>query len=138
MDARKTKLNALLESCKAEFEDCAEDVAERVGIDAEAVVAVDRGEMPLPLDLVPKFAQELRTDPAELLFACLEAYAPETFAAIEPRLEGVMTRQELALILEVRRSTQSPFVVGFTKEQQSAFDAWVNSMRQAQTSARLH
>jgi len=138
MDVGKMRLNELLENSRAELEVRHEDAAARIGVDPTVVLAIVRGEAQLPLELVPRFAQELRADPADLLFACLEAYAPETFAAIEQRLEGVMTRQELSLIKELRRSTQSPFVVGFTKEQQAAFDAWVNSMRQSQTSTRIH
>lgn len=112
------------------------DAASVVGDDAEWLVQALTEDRPLPLERVATAAHATCADPMELFSRCVAEYMPETFAAIEPRLEKALTRDERLLVEHLRRWVGSSYLAGLSESQRSKLNDWLTSLRQAPLSTQ--
>ena len=64
---------------------------------------IKQGRMKLPIDKVGALAKALETDPVYLLWLAMREYMPETLAAIESAINGMMLNPHEREIIEAYR-----------------------------------
>lgn len=106
------------------------EIAAVAGFDKPNVITmIKQGKTKLPLGKVGPMAKALETDATYLLKLCLEEYQPETWKAISPYMDDMLTSDEIRFMRAVRNWAGVNFISAFTKEQQSKLNAFINSMQ---------
>ena len=107
-----------------------EDATATVGDESDWLVRVLERDQPLPLERVAEATRAVCADPMELFSRCIAEYLPNTFAAIEPRLEAALTADELVLVKHLRAWVGSSYLAGLADDQRSKLMEWLRSMRE--------
>lgn len=106
------------------------EIAAVAGFDKPNVITmIKQGKTKLPLGKVGPMAKALEADATYLLKLCLEEYQPETWKAIRPYMDDMLTSDEIRFMRAVRNWAGVNFISAFTKEQQSKLNAFINSMQ---------
>lgn len=83
------------------------DIAQELGFDQPNIISMFKsGKTKLPLRVVPKLAKILKVDPKRMLRLAMLEYQPETLRAVEAVFGGVITKNEKAILDEIRRLSQ--------------------------------
>ncbi|MDP2784726.1 MAG: hypothetical protein Q8O38_09080 [Sulfurimicrobium sp.] len=93
------------------------------------ITMIKQGKTKLPLAKIGVMAKSLETDPTHLLKLCLAEYQPETWAAISPYMEEMLTGDELSLLRSLRTWVGAPYLVALTENQRNKLDGFMNSMK---------
>lgn len=106
------------------------DIAEEAGFDKPNVITmIKQGKTKLPLAKVGAMARALETDPTHLLKLCLSEYQPETWEAVSPYMEEMLTSDEMKFIRAIRNWAGVPFIAAITKEQKSKLQLFISSLQ---------
>lgn len=105
------------------------EIAEEAGFDHPNVITmIKQGRTKLPLGKIGLVAKALEIDPIYLLKLCIEEYQPETWEAIGPLLDEMVTEDELHIVRIIRKTIGAPYLSALNKEQRSRFDDFILSM----------
>lgn len=106
------------------------DIAEEAGFEQPNVITmIKQGKTKLPLAKVGTMAKALEADPVYLLKLCVEEYQPDTWEAISPYMEEMVTADELRIVHAIRKGIGTPYLSAMTNDQQKALNAFVDSMQ---------
>ncbi len=106
------------------------DITEEAGFDKPNVITmIKQGKTKLPLAKVGLLAKALEVDSTYLLKLCLEEYQPETWKAISPYMEEMLTADEMRILRAIRKELGVTYILAMTKEQDVALNDFVNTMR---------
>lgn len=105
-------------------------IAQEAGFEKPNVITmIKQGKTKLPLAKVGVMAKALETDPIHLLKLCLSEYQPETWEAISPLFDELLTKDEMVLINSFRSFIGGPYVSALTEVQFSSLNAFLKAMR---------
>jgi len=93
------------------------------------ITMIKQGRTKLPLAKIGAMAKALETDPTHLLKMCLEEYQPETWDAVSPYMDEMLTGDELSLLRSIRSWVGVPYLAALTEEQRGKLDDFINTMR---------
>lgn len=103
------------------------------------ITMIKQGKTKLPLAKVGAMAKALEADPTYLLKMCLEEYQPETWNAVSPYMEEMLTRDERALLKSIRSWIGAPYLAALTIDQRSKLDEFLTSIKGTNIySAEIH
>lgn len=106
------------------------EIAEIAGFDnANVITMIKQGRTKLPLSKVGSMAKALELDPTYLLKLCIEEYQPETWDAIRPYMDEILTADELSIILSIRNAIGAPYISALNMDQRNKLDDFVLSMK---------
>lgn len=107
------------------------DIAIEAGFEKPNIITMlKQGRTKLPLAKIGTMANALETDPTYLLKLCLEEYYPETWNAISPYMDEMLTADEFALLQHLRSCANSPYLASCTADQKRKLQDFLNSMSQ--------
>lgn len=110
------------------------EIAEEAGFEHPNVITmIKQGRTKLPLGKVGLVAKALEMDPVYLLKLCIEEYQPETWEAIKPLLDEMVTQDELRMIKAIRKAIGAPYLSALNNDQRSRLDEFVLSMQKEVT-----
>lgn len=105
------------------------EIAEEAGFDNPNVITmIKQGRTKLPLGKVGLVAKALEIDPMYLLKLCIEEYQPETWEAIRPFMDEVVTKDEMHIVKVIRNAIGAPYLSALNMEQRSRLDEFILSM----------
>jgi transcriptional regulator with XRE-family HTH domain len=82
------------------------EIAKEVGFERQNMISMlKHGDTKVPLDKIPALARALDADPAHLLRLALEQYWPEWKKVINEIFGGVVSKNEITLLLAIRKAT---------------------------------
>lgn len=106
------------------------EIAEEIGFESPNLITmIKQGRTKLPLGKVGLVAKALDIDPMYLLKLCIEEYYPETWEAIGPLLEEMVTKDELNIVKAIRNAIGAPYLSALNIEQRSKLDEFILSMK---------
>lgn len=106
------------------------EIAEEAGFENPNVITmIKQGRTKLPLGKVGLVAKALDVDPIYLLKLCIEEYQPETWEAIGPLLEEMVTKDELDIVKAIRKAIGAPYLSALNKCQSSKLDEFILAMK---------
>lgn len=106
------------------------EIAEEAGFENPNVITmIKQGRTKLPLGKVGLMAKALELDPTYLLKLCIEEYQPETWDAIRPYMEDMVTADELSIVLSIRNAIGAPYLSALNTDQRKKLDDFILSMR---------
>jgi len=112
-------------------------IAKEAGFDKPNVITmIKQGKTKLPLAKVGVIAAALETDPIHLLKLCISEYQPDTWEAVSPLLDEMLTKEELELIRSFRNYIGAPYISALTKTQIDALNAFLNEMKNNKESSQ--
>ena len=82
-------------------------ISEEVGLESPNLITMFKnGTSMLPINRIASLAKALNTDPVHLLRVVMSEYSPDSWAAIEQNMRGVvLTANELELVRKFRVAT---------------------------------
>lgn len=105
------------------------EIAEEAGFENPNVITmIKQGRTKLPLGKVGLVAKALEIDPMYLLKLCIEEYQPETWEAIRPFMDEVVTKDEMHIVKVIRKAIGAPYLSALNMEQRSRLDEFISSM----------
>ena len=105
------------------------EIAEEAGFENPNVITmIKQGRTKLPLGKVGLVAKALEIDPMYLLKLCIEEYQPETWEAIRPFMDEVVTKDEMHIVKVIRNAIGAPYLSALNMEQRSRLDEFILSM----------
>ena len=105
------------------------EIAEEAGFENPNVITmIKQGKTKLPLGKVGLVAKALKIDPIYLLKICIEEYQPETWEAIRPFMDEVVTKDELYMLKVIRNAIGAPYLAALNLDQRSKLDEFILSM----------
>lgn len=105
------------------------EIAEEAGFENPNVITmIKQGRTKLPLGKVGLVAKALEIDPMYLLKLCIEEYQPETWEAIRPFMDEVVTKDEMHIVKVIRKAIGAPYLSALNMEQRSRLDEFILSM----------
>lgn len=83
------------------------EVSNEVGFERPNVISmIKNGEMKMPIDRVPAFAEACGVDPVQLIKTAMEEYHPETWRVLVEASEAPLTRNEAVILRAIRAMAQ--------------------------------
>ena len=105
------------------------EIAEEAGFENPNVITmIKQGRTKLPIGKVGLVAKALEIDPMYLLKLCIEEYQPETWEAIRPFMDEVVTKDEMHVVKVIRNAIGAPYLSALNMEQRSRLDEFILSM----------
>lgn len=106
------------------------EIAEEAGFDKPNVITmIKQGKTKLPLAKVGLMAKALEVDPIYLLKMCLEEYQPDTWKAISPYMEDMVTADEMKILRAIRTGIGAAYISVMTEDQNKALKNFVHAMK---------
>ena len=106
------------------------EIAEEAGFDnANVITMIKQGRTKLPLGKVGSMAKALELDPTYLLKLCIEEYQPETWDAIRPYMDEIVTADELSIVLSIRNAIGAPYISALNMDQRNKLDDFILTMK---------
>lgn len=106
------------------------EIAEEAGFDnANVITMIKQGRTKLPLGKVGSMAKALELDPTYLIKLCIEEYQPETWDAIRPYMDEIVTADELSIVLSIRNAIGSPYISALNMDQRNKLDDFILTMK---------
>ncbi|MDO9050864.1 MAG: hypothetical protein Q7U70_05185 [Methylotenera sp.] len=106
------------------------EIAEAAGFDnANVITMIKQGRTKLPLGKVGLMAKALELDPTYLLKLCIEEYQPETWDAIRPYMDEIVTADELSIVLSIRNAIGVPYISALNMNQRNKLDDFIQTMK---------
>lgn len=106
------------------------EIAEEAGFDQPNVITmIKQGKTKLPLAKVGLMAKALEVDPTHLLKMCLEEYQPDTWMAISPYMEDMVTADEMKILRAIRTGIGAAYISVMTEDQNKALKNFVHAMK---------
>lgn len=79
------------------------EIAKEIGFERPNVISMlKRGEMKMPIDRIPAFAQACGVDPVELIKIAMQEYHSETWKVLTDAFEAPVTRNEAVILRAIR------------------------------------
>lgn len=105
-------------------------IAEEAGFDNPNVITmIKQGRTKLPLGKVGPMAKALELDPTALLKLCIKEYQPETWEAISPYMDEMLTADELDIVLAIRNAIGAPYLLALNVDQNKKLHDLILSMK---------
>jgi len=90
---------------------------------------IKQGRTKLPLAKVGPMAKALELDPTSLLKLCIKEYQPDTWDAISPYMDAIVTADELEIVLAIRNSIGAPYLSALNVDQNKKLHDFILSMK---------
>lgn len=79
------------------------EISKAVGFERPNVISmIKTGEMKMPIDRIPAFAEACGVDPVQLIKTAMEEYHPETWHVLVEAFEAPLTRNEAVILRAIR------------------------------------
>ncbi len=79
------------------------EVSREVGVKRPNVISmIKTGEMKMPIDRIPAFAEACGIDPVQLIKTAMKEYHPETWRVLVEAFEAPLTRNEAVILRAIR------------------------------------
>lgn len=92
------------------------------------ITMIKQGKTKLPLGKIGSMAKALELDPSHLLKMCIKEYQPDTWEAISPYMEDILTEDELKMVLALRNAIGAPYLSALGMDQRKKLDCFIHSM----------
>jgi len=105
--AKATTVASFHSELLAASEKTQRQISEEVGLESPNLITMFKnGTSMLPINRIASLAKALNTDPVHLLRVVMSEYSPDSWAAIEQNMRGVvLTANELELVRKFRVAT---------------------------------
>lgn len=113
------------------------EIAEEAGfVKPNVITMIKQGKVKLPLAKVGLMAKALEVDPTHLLKMCLEEYQSDTWKAISPYMEDMVTATEMKILRAIRTGIGAEYISAMTEEQIAAMNNFINVMKKDVTTVQ--
>jgi len=108
------------------------EIAEEVGFEKQNVITmIKQGKTKLPLAKIGLMAKALDTDPLWLLKLCLSTYQKDSWEALKPIFDEVVTEEERTLLHAWRNYVGVPNIEAISEPSRILFYQFLDSIREA-------
>lgn len=105
------------------------DMAEELGFDNQNIISMfKQGKTKIPLKKIPDFARIFRIDKKALLRRAMKEYQPELLEVVEENFGDAITKNEKAILTELRKLTDNSDPALISIRQQEALENFVNTL----------